>query len=380
MVRVRRGKGLPGGWLGAAHASLCRFPLAHAVYGLPAGRSAAAGSRRAPPPPALSHSLHRDRRVHALPQHPYTLSTFPELHMFSHTCFLLRLFLLPSTCSVLQAAYYGASPTGDVASAAGHRQVAGGWKLATAAVWFALGLACVVLAAVEHERSRAASTGTSVLCGSVLSCDDGLDRTALLSSGGRVKTQSLEEEGGDGSAKPETMEEAIDGFDLFSFGGEAPDSKEPVTYFNRFKRPGDEPGDDPHPLSPNAMEEEFVGDDVYRPFSEHSQFLQPGDVPYDEPAVHHSSGFYNFFGLLNDQNEDMLTGETTDQACCVCIPGAPDYREGSSGGSVNPMGNLAGAVAHGLSHGLSEAEADIEGAAGPCPLLIPSCVLCPFCV
>lgn len=173
--------------------------------------------------------------------------------------------------------------------------------------------------------------------------------------------QSLEqEEEGDGSAKPETLEEAVDGFDLFSFGGEAPDSEEPVEYFSRFKRPGDEPGDMPHPVPPNAMEEEFVGDDVYTPFNEHSQFLQPGDVPYDMPAVHHASGFYNFFGALDDKNENLLTGETTEQACCVCIPGAPDYHERRSSGSVNPVGNLAGTFADSLQH----AEADIEGAAG----------------
>lgn len=92
----------------------------------------------------------------------------------------------------------------------------------------------VALAAVEHERSRAAATGTSVLCGSLLSCSDGLERESLASVG-RVKTQSLEEEEGDGSQKPETVEQAIDGFDLFTFGGEAPDSYEPTKYFARYQ-------------------------------------------------------------------------------------------------------------------------------------------------
>ena len=123
-------------------------------------------------------------------------------------------------CVVLwQVTYDGASPPGDVASTAGQRPAVARWKLATAASWFALGLACVALAGVEHERTKAAATGASVLCGSLLSCSDGLERTSLLGAG-RMKTQSLEEEEeeGDGGAKPETMEEAIDGFDLFSFG------------------------------------------------------------------------------------------------------------------------------------------------------------------
>jgi len=276
---------------------------------------------------------------------------------------------LQSTVSLMcvdfwQVTSEGASPPGGVASSAGQRPAESRWKLATAASWFALGLACVALAALEHERSKAAATGASVLCGSLLSCSNGLERTSLLAAG-RVKTQSLEEEEGDGSAKPETMEQAIDGFDLFSFGGEAPDATEPVTYFSRFERPGDEPGDMPEPPTPNAMEEQFVGDDDYKPFSEHSQFLQPGDVPYDVPARHHASGFFNFFGALRDKDENLLTHETVEQACCVCIPGAPDYQEKRSGGTMNPLESIPGLFASGLN----AAETDIEGAAGGRPLM-----------
>jgi len=194
----------------------------------------------------------------------------------------------------------------------------------------------VALAAVEHERSRVASTGTSVLCGSLLSCSDGLERESFASSG-RVKTQSLqEEEEGDGSEKPETVEQAIDGFDLFSFGGEAPDNYEPAKYFDRYRNPGDEQGDVPTEPAANQLDS-VVGADTYKSFTAYSQFLRPGDVPYDQPAPHHKNSFYNLFGSLSDKNDNMFTGEVTEQACCVCIPGAPDYKKASGYQAGNPF-------------------------------------------
>ena len=184
----------------------------------------------------------------------------------------------------------------------------------------------VALAAVEHERNRAAVTGTSILCGSLLSCSDGLEHASVLRSR-HVKTQSLEEdEDGDDSEKPETVEQAMDGFDLFSFGGEAQDSYEPSSYYSRFQRPGDQPHDVPH-IPPPSPFDGIVGADTYKAFDEHSQFLLPGDVPFDEPPAHHRQGFFNLFGALSDTDQNLLTGEKTEQACCVCIPGAPDYRE-----------------------------------------------------
>jgi hypothetical protein len=183
----------------------------------------------------------------------------------------------------------------------------------------------VALAVVEHERSRAAATGSSVLCGSLLSCSDaGLEHFAAKKAPGRVM-QKLEEEGeeeGDGSEKPESVEQAIDGFDIFTFGGEAPDSYEDPKYFERYMRPGDQGQEGPQKPPPNALDA-FIGQDNYVHFTQHSEMLQPGDVPYDMPQRHHEKGFFNFFGALADKDQNLLTGETEQQACCLCIPGAP---------------------------------------------------------
>jgi hypothetical protein len=278
-------------------------------------------------------------------------------------------------CWCAQVQYDGASPPGDVAGEQGQRQGvgAGRWKLATAAGWLTLALACVALAAVEHERSRAAATGTSILCGSLISCTDGLERQhpAALKVR-RVKTQSLqEEEEGDGSSKPETMEQAIDGFDVFSFGGEATDAYEPTKYYARYQRPGDVAADLPSKPPANVLDG-VVGNDVYRPFYEHSSLLQPGDVPYDEPKRHHATGFYNFFGALADKDENLLTGEITEQACCVCIPGAPDYRDPEA-----YSGNVFKRMMGGVSGSVSGAVTEIEKDAG---VFVVCCVLCVFCV
>jgi len=253
-------------------------------------------------------------------------------------------------------AYDGTLPPGDVAGEPGQRQGVGRWKLATAAGWLTLGLACVALAAVEHERSRAAATGTSVLCGSLLSCSDGLERESLASVG-RVKTQSLEEEEGDGSQKPETVEQAIDGFDLFTFGGEAPDSYEPTKYFARYQQPGDDLGDVPRQPAANALDT-VVGSDAYKAFNTHSQFLKPGDVPFDQPASHHKNGFYNLFGALSDMDENLMTGEVTEQACCVCIPGAPDYKETSGYHAGNVFSRVVDGVETSAEGGFLEIEND----------------------
>jgi len=70
-----------------------------------------------------------------------------------------------------------------------------------------------------------------VLCGSVLSCSDGLEQRAHLRAQ-RPRLQRLEEESdedeGDGSAKPETMEQAYQGFDVKTFGGEATGAPSPL--------------------------------------------------------------------------------------------------------------------------------------------------------
>ena len=86
----------------------------------------------------------------------------------------------------------------------------------------------VALAAVEHERNRAQSTGASVLCGSVLSCSDGLEKRPQLRAQ-RPRLQRLESDAdeGDGSGKPETMEQAYQGFDVKTFGGEATGAPSP---------------------------------------------------------------------------------------------------------------------------------------------------------
>ena len=70
-----------------------------------------------------------------------------------------------------------------------------------------------------------------MLCGSVLSCSDGLEKRAQLRAQ-RPRLQRLEEESdedeGDGSAKPETMEQAYQGFDVKTFGGEATGAPSPL--------------------------------------------------------------------------------------------------------------------------------------------------------
>ena len=202
--------------------------------------------------------------------------------------------------------------------------------------WLHLCVRSVALAVVEHERSRAQATGSSVLCGSILSCADGLEkRTQLRAARPRLQRLESDDEAGDGSEKPETMEQAIDGFDLKTFGGEAtgtppPDPFPPLTpspprfstpfarprpdremetsphatllagnlmkrvccadyyekpqYFGRFKIVGDQDDDTPVRPAPTFFDA-IVGSDSYVPSTQHSQFLHPGMVAYDVPKV-----------------------------------------------------------------------------------------------
>ena len=253
---------------------------------------------------------------------------------------------------------------------------AGRGRLANAVGWLTLGLACVALAVVEHERARAAATGRSVLCGSVLACSDGLEGEALaarrLVVAGKRKfpakphrLQGLragEDDTGDGSASPVGLEAAMDGFDLRTFGGEAPDVDEDMKYFGRYQEPGDNGIEQPVHPAPNVLDS-FIGEDSYKPFYEHSRLLQPGDVPGDQPTPHHKKGLYNLFGALADTNENLLTGEMEGQACCKCIPGAPDYRENKGYmGFSNPLTGVVPAV----GGFLQDAETDAEDLAGVC--------------
>jgi hypothetical protein len=224
----------------------------------------------------------------------------------------------------------------------------------------------VALAVLEHERSRAAVTGTSVLCGSLLSCSDGLDKRPISQSrGARIqRTQSLEEENKEENTGEENKgKKAVDGFDLFSFGGEAQDASEPTEYFARYQRPGDVPDDVPSKPASFKPVDAIAGTDTYVPFYEEPSLLLPGDVPHDEPSRHHEKGFYNFFGFLADKEENLLTGEITDQACCVCIPGAPDYRDPTVyGGEVN--GNVIRKITDGITGAFWGAEQGIVDEAG----------------
>ena len=266
---------------------------------------------------------------------------------------------------------------------------AGRGRLATAVGWLTLGLACVALAVVEHERARAAATGRSVLCGSVLACSDGLEGEALaarrLVVAGKRKLparphrlqglQAGEDDTGDGSAPPVGLEAAIDGFDLRTFGGEAPDVYEDKKYFGRYQEPGDNGIEQPVHPAPNVLDS-YIGEDSYKPFYEHSRLLQPGDVPGDEPTPHHKRGLYNLFGALADTNENLLTGEMEAQACCKCIPGAPDYREKKDYmGVINPLTGVVPAV----GAFLQDAETDAEDLAGMCVCVCVCVCVCGCC-
>ena len=101
--------------------------------------------------------------------------------------------------------------------------------------WFArlmVAFVCVrsvALAGVEHERSRAQATGSSVLCGSILSCADGLEqRTQLRAARPRLQRLESDDDAGDGSEKTESIEKVYEGFDLKTFGGEAPGTPPPA--------------------------------------------------------------------------------------------------------------------------------------------------------
>ncbi|EKX42737.1 60S ribosomal protein L22, PPC-targeted [Guillardia theta CCMP2712] len=217
-------------------------------------------------------------------------------------------------------------------------------------------LAIIALAAVEHERVKVAETGTSVLCGTLFSCLDNLDTgsryhalehrmvksraSALLASekGCHGKGCLMSQRNSKPSDKKSAVE-TLNGFNIFDFGGEAQDSVLPRSKIEEYQQPGDVEGDVAVDASATTPFADLVGHDRIVPFTEHGRFLQPGDVPGDVPDRHHETGPFSIFGLFKDEDENLLTGETVEQACCRCIPGAPDYRESlpqssSTGGNV----------------------------------------------
>ena len=127
-------------------------------------------------------------------------------------------------------------------------------------------------------------------------------------------------------SKQKSAVETLNGFNIFDFGGEAKDSMLPRSKIDEYKQPGDVEGDVAVDASATTPFADLVGHDEIVPFTEHGRFLQPGDVPGDVPDRHHEAGPFSIFGLFKDEDENLLTGETVEQACCRCIPGAPDYR------------------------------------------------------
>ena len=107
----------------------------------------------------------------------------------------------------------------------------GGWHGLQELMAASLCVRSVALAGVEHERSRAQATGSSVLCGSILSCSDGLEqRTQLRAARPRLQRLESDDDAGDGSEKPESIEQVYEGFDVKTFGGEAPGTSPPAPF------------------------------------------------------------------------------------------------------------------------------------------------------
>uniref|UniRef100_A0A7S0HJA3 Uncharacterized protein n=1 Tax=Hanusia phi TaxID=3032 RepID=A0A7S0HJA3_9CRYP len=140
---------------------------------------------------------------------------------------------------------------------------------------------------------------------------------------------------------------SFNGFNIFDFGGEAQDSKIPRSKIEEYQQPGQLEGDEAVDVSDTTPLADMVGHDKVVPFTAHGRFLQPGDVPNDVPDRHHEAGPFSIFGLFQDEDENLLTGEKVKQSCCRCIPGAPDYREtpqkqssGRSSSSSQSGGNV----------------------------------------